>query len=137
MGRNKGKFYVQPEELTEEIRKFKNNPDEDMTDKLGAMLIKIATKYASMPNYSGYSYKEDFIGDAILRMVQQIHKIDLDHPKCNPFFYLSITCYHVFISKITREKQFENAKNKLCENFFNEFEREEGINTMKRGQEKK
>ena len=134
MGRPRSKYYINPEELLEEIKKFKNRENEEdiMSDKLGVMLIKIATKYASMPNFSGYSYREDFVADAILRMVQQIHKIDVNHPKCNPFSYLTKTCYHVFISKIGKEKKFNETKDNLKDHYFDMFDHEEHLNTKKK-----
>ena len=134
MGRRRGKNYIDPVELLNEIKKFKENMDKDeiMSDKLGEMLIKLAMRYASSPNFSGYSYKEDFISDAIFRMVQQIHKIDVNHPKCNPFSYLTKTCYHVFISKINKEKKFNETKENLKDHYFDEFDREEHLHTKKK-----
>ena len=41
------------------------------------------------------------VADAVARCLSHaIDKIDLDHPNCNPFSYLTQTCYNVFRQKI-------------------------------------
>jgi len=132
MGRKRSQYYIDPDDLKEEVRIFQEGGDKQMSNKLGEMLIKIATRFASRPNFYRYSYKEDFISDALLRMVQQIHKINLDHPKCNPFTYLTTTCYHVFIAKITKEKKFNEAKDNLKDKYYDMFEVNEGLNLKKK-----
>jgi len=132
MGRKRGQYYVDPKELTEEIRKFKGSETEQMSDKLGLMLINIANRFASRPNFRNYSYREDFVSDAILRMVEQIHKINLNHPKCNPFSYLTRTCYHVYITKIKKENKFTQMKDEMTNKIFDAFESTEQIQKRKR-----
>lgn len=127
MGRKRTKYYVNPKELADEIRKFQSSETEKMSDKLGLMLMKIAEGFSSRPNFRRYSYREDFVSDAIYRMVQQIGKIDLDHPKCNPFSYLTRMCYHVYIAKITKEKKFTNTKDELADKYFDQFAAKEGL----------
>ena len=125
MAKVKKVFYVDPKELKLELIEYKKNGM--ASEVLGEMLLKIAKRYASRPNFSGYSYKDEFISDAVFRMVEQLDKIDLNHPKCNPFAYLTLTCHRKFISKITQQKKYEEAKNKLKDHFFAEFEQNEGI----------
>lgn len=128
MARKRKKYYVDPDELAEEIRKFQESENEQMSDELGMMLTNIARRYASLPNFSGYSYKEDFISDAIFRMIQQIHKIDLNHPKSNPFSYLTFICYHVYIARIKKEKRYTQTKEDLKDKYFDLFEHNEQLN---------
>lgn len=116
MARKRNKYYVGKDELMEELRKFNesmaNDPDGigTATEELGEMLLKIATRYASRPNFWRYSFREDFVNEAIFRMVKNLHKIDLDHPKCNPFSYLTMICHNVFIFWIMKSKKHEQAK---------------------------
>ena len=43
------------------------------------------------------------VADAVARCLSHaIDKIDLDHPNCNPFSYLTQTCYNVFRQKINK-----------------------------------
>ena len=125
MGRKRGKYYIDPDDLKKELKKYRDTGT--MSDELGQMFIKIATRYATKPNWREYSYKDDFIGDAVYRMIQLIDKIDLDHPKCNPFAYLTQQAYWCFVSKINKEKKFQKIKEKLTNHFFDDLEQDEGI----------
>ena len=117
-------YYVDPEELKKELKYFKET--DIITDELGIMLHNIAHRFASTPNW-GYSFKEDFVSDAIYRMIEQLHKIDLEHPKCNPFAYLTQTCYYKFIAKIASEKKYQKIKESLKDYYFDDFEQNEDI----------
>ena len=72
------------------------------------------------------------VADAVDRWLSHaIDKIDVDHPNCNPFSYLTQTCYNVFRQKIKNEKKFMKAKQKLREEVYNEFEMIEGLKQTK------
>ena len=106
MGRKRGEHYIEKQKLIDEIRDYKETGQ--MSEELGGYLIKIANNYAKKPNFSGYSYKDEFISEAIARMCDQIYKIDLDHPKCNPFWYLTQQCYWIFVTKLTKKISIQN-----------------------------
>jgi hypothetical protein len=125
MGRKRGKHYIEKQKLIDEIRDYKESGV--MSEKLGGYLIKIANNYASKPNFSGYSYKDEFVSEAIARMCDQIHKIDLDHPTCNPFWYLTQQCYWIFVAKINKEKKYTKLKDSLTDYYYNEIEAAENI----------
>ena len=122
-------YYVDPSMLKSEMVKFKKS--KIISDDLGNMLMLIARKYASRSNFSGYSFKEDFVSDAIHRMVEQLDKIDLDHPKCNCFSYLTRICHFKFIAKITKEGKFNDMKNDMKEEYFSDLEHEEHVTFKK------
>jgi len=123
--RKQQQYYINPKELRAELQKYK---DEDIiSEELGAMILKIAQRYASKPNFSGYSYREEFIGTAVLRMIEQLNKIDLEHPKCNPFAYLTQICHFKFIEKINKEKKYQTMKTRLKDHYYDEFESNESI----------
>ena len=126
MGRKRGEYYINPEELKKDLEEY--NDTSIISEELGIKLIKIARRYASRPNFSGYSYKEDFISDAILRMVSQIDKIKLNHAKCNPFSYLTQVCHNCYIAKINKEKKYTKTKEMLKDRFFDEIRSTENLN---------
>ena len=74
----KENYYVDPKELVTEIRKCQRS--KRVSNELGKIFLNIAYKFASKPNFSGYTYKEDFIGDAVMRMLEQVDKVKLEHP---------------------------------------------------------
>ena len=121
----RGEYYVSRADMITEIKIFKKT--KIISENLGIILTKIANKYASKPNFSGYTYKEDFIGDAIYRMIEQLDKINLDIPNSNPFSYLTQTCHNKFIAKINEEKKFSKLKTALMENNIDIIEHVEDI----------
>ena len=125
MEKKNKQYYINPKELRAELAKYKE--EDIISEELGAMILKIAQRYASKPNFSGYSYKEEFIGTAVLRMIEQLHKLDLNHPKCNPFAYLTQICHFKFIEKINKEKKYQTLKTRLKDHYYDEFERDESL----------
>ncbi len=55
----------------------------------------------------------------------------MTHPKCNPFAYLTQIAYNVFRQRIKNEKKFMKLKQRLREDFYDEFETEEGLRKTK------
>ena len=127
MGRKRGKYYVNPEDLKSDLLEYQQSGV--ISEELGKKLILIAERFSRKWNLNGYTnnYKGDFIGDAILRMVVQIDKIDLSHPKCNPFSYLSTTCENAIKAFFNKENKYNRAKDTLTDYYFNEVEQNEGI----------
>jgi len=125
MDKKKQQYYVNPKELRSELQYFKET--DIISEKLGKMILNIAQRYSSRPNFSGYSYKEEFVGTAVLRMIEQLAKIDLNHPKCNPFAYLTQICHFKFIEKINKEKKYQTLKTKLVDHYYDEFENSESL----------
>lgn len=129
--RKENPYYVGTKELKAELQKYFDSgscPEERIISReLGEMLIKISTRYASKPCFSGYYYKSEFISEAIYKMVQQLSKINLAHPRCNPFSYLTCICYCVFISTIKRHNKNAERLRELRNRVYEEFCLSEGI----------
>ena len=123
--KKKKENYIDPKELKSELRKYKET--KIISEKLGGFLIKLAKRYSSKPNFSQYTYRDDFVGDAVCRMVEQLDKIDLDIPNSNPFSYLTKICYWKFVAKINSEKKFQQTKNRMRDECFDKLESVEGI----------
>lgn len=84
------------------------------------------------PRFNGYSYRDEFVADAVLRCITHgLDKIDLNHPNCNPFSYITQLAYNAFRQKIKNEKKFMKAKQHLREEIYTEFENSEGIKNTK------
>ena len=71
----KKEYYVKGSELVEEIRKYqeskKNSPDGKgkISEELGSMILKICTRFSMHPRFNGYSYRDEFVADAVLRCI--------------------------------------------------------------------
>jgi hypothetical protein len=121
-----------------ELRKYQESKKFDpegrglISEELGIMILKICTRFSMHPRFYGYSYRDEMVADAVARCLSHaIDKIDLNHEKCNPFSYLTQTCYNCFRQRIKNEKKFMKAKQKYREEIYNEFELAEGIKQTK------
>jgi hypothetical protein len=122
MARKRSKHYISQELLGNEIRHFHSTGE--ITNELGDMLIKIARRFASKPNFSSYSYKEEFISFAIEQMLSILPKVNPDH---NPFSFLTQNSYWSFIKIIKREKKYQQLKNNYKEMCFDKMVNNENI----------
>ena len=86
------------------------------------MFINIATRYVNKRRFYGYTEKSDWANDAVLRMIQQIDKIDLNHPKCNAFSYLTSLTHNKIISNKDKLLKRLDAKKQLADVFLDEIE---------------
>ena len=120
MGRKRSIYYINKTELLNELKQY--NEDDIISEELGLMLLKIAQRYSSRANFIGYSYRDEFVCDAVYRMVDQLKKINVNHPNCQPFSYLTKMCHRCFIARIMKEKKYQNLKQELTEKYFNELE---------------
>ena len=89
--KRKSNQYCSKKEMLAELVKYKETGV--ISEELGKMFLDIATKIANKSSYYNYTEKEDWIGDIILRMLEQIDKFDVTHPKANPFGYFSLLAY--------------------------------------------
>jgi hypothetical protein len=83
-----------------------------ISDDIGRILIKIATNIAKRPNFNGYPFKEDMIGDGILNALIAVKTFDPEKSK-NPFGYFSTVIFYCFIRKIVKEKEELSGKQSI------------------------
>lgn len=123
-------YYVDPIELRRLIREYKRDLAADsghrMSDELGICLIKIAKRFTSQPCFSDYSYREDFESAAIEKMIKAVEKIDPDDSR-SPFAYLTQTCFRSVINYIKKEKKYQMQKDRIAEDIYNQYARENGL----------
>ena len=96
--------YVDRKEFQFEMESYYSS--DTISPKLGEFISKIAHGLSFAPNFINYSYKEEMIGDALVKMVAALeHKkfnIDSGH---NPFSYFTTIAFHAFINRIKKEKK--------------------------------
>jgi hypothetical protein len=106
------KYYVQPEDLRLEILNFQETGE--ASERLGEMLIQIATGLAASSKFDQRTYRDDMAGDAVLRMYKNLNLIDTTDPTdlhacCQRDFENSAK---VKFSKTTLDDEFRaSAKN--------------------------
>lgn len=121
--KSKNAHYVSGKDLLQQITDYYNMDKEDIIpDILGENIYKIARGLSFAPNFINYSYKDDMIGDAIVKMFsalqQRKFKIDSGY---NPFSYFTTIAYHAFINRIKKEKKHREALSEYQETVYDEL----------------
>lgn len=111
--------YVNGKEFEEEIRNYYNSGH--ITQKLGESLTKIANGLSYAPNFINYSYKDDMIGDAIVKMFSALRnkKFKLD-TGFSPFSYFTTIAFHAFINRIKKENKHHQVLNEYRDKVYTE-----------------
>jgi DNA-directed RNA polymerase specialized sigma24 family protein len=112
--------YVNGKEFEEEIRQFYNTGN--ISIKLGESITKIANGLSFAPNFINYSYKDDMVGDAIVKMFSALKnkKFKLDSG-FSPFSYFTTIAFHAFINRIKKEKKHHEALTEYREKVYMEM----------------
>ena len=101
----------------EKIREAEDSGDEipRVPDYIGKCIYQIATRLATKPNFSGYSYKEDMISDGIENCLQYIHNFNPEKSQ-NPFAYFTQIIWYAFLRRIAKEKKQMYIRFKASQN---------------------
>lgn len=108
------KFY---EALVDYKKQCLANPEvtPQVPEYVGSCIIQIAEGLAKRPNFSGYSWRDEMIGDAIETCLKYVKSFDPDKSK-SPFGYFTTTCWYSFINRITLEKKQSKIKRAMIMN---------------------
>jgi hypothetical protein len=108
---DKEKYYVKPHEFDEEIIKYYDSGE--MSDELAQMVSKIAHKLSYAPNFINYTYREEMVGDGIIRMFKALTTKKYDREKgTNPFSYFTRIAFNAFRNRIKKEKHLRETHEK-------------------------
>ena len=112
--------YVNGKEFEEEIRSYYKTGV--VTQKLGESLTKIANGLSYAPNFINYSYKDDMIGDAIVKMFSALRnkKFRLD-TGFSPFSYFTTIAFHAFINRIKKENKHHAVLNEYRDKVYTDL----------------
>lgn len=102
--------YVNSKQFEDEIRQFYKT--DLITDYLADSIRRIAYGLSFAPNFINYSYRDEMVGDAVVKMYQALKykKFKLDHG-FSPFSYFTTIAFHAFISRIKKEKKHHQLIN--------------------------
>lgn len=127
MAKRATRNYVNNKDLLEALIKYKEecreaedagDPLPRVPDYIGKCIYQIATRLATKPNFSGYSYKEDMISDGIENCLLYIGNFNPDKSQ-NPFAYFTQIIWYAFLRRIQKEKKqmyirFKSSQNMLA-----------------------
>lgn len=107
-------FYVEPKEFDDCIIKYYETGN--ITDELATMINKIAHKLSYAPNFINYTYRDEMVGDAVVRMMKALIAKKYTHKKgSNPFSYFTKIAFNAFRNRIKREKYAHDVLQKYQE----------------------
>ena len=117
---NKELFYVNPAEFKKQIEIYYKTGD--CTNYLGGCLNKIAEGLGYSPKFINYSYKEDMIGDALIKMFSALKRKKFNvESDTSPFGYFTTIAFHAFINRIKKEKKHHDTLNEFRQRKYEEI----------------
>ena len=110
----KSEYYIDPVELAERVKEYYETEDDKGKNyqKLGEMFLLIAKKVATSSCFARYTFKDEFIGEAMIKMVKALRnkKFSFEFGS-SPFSYYTQICYWSFCAVIkSEEKQASIAR---------------------------
>lgn len=117
------KEYVNNQEFLKSLVEYKKQTKEAeeknlekprVPEYIGECILKITNNIAKRPNFSGYTFKEDMIGDAIENCLTYLHNFD-ENSSSNPFSYFSTIIWYAFLRRIDKESTETYVKFKSLE----------------------
>lgn len=99
----KKKYYVDNDRFQTLIQEFYDT--DVFSDELAMILYNIANRVAFMPNFINYSYKDEMIGDGLLKEIQTIKTKKFDIRRGKAFNYFTTIVWNAFIGRIKSEQK--------------------------------
>lgn len=113
---DKEKFYVDPKNFDTKILEYYESGV--LSDELAEMVSKIAHKLSYAPNFINYSYREEMVGDGVIRMFKALMSKKYNHAKgTNPFSYFTRIAFNAFRNRIKKEKHIHETHEKYKNEF--------------------
>lgn len=109
--------YVQRMDFEQKIKEYYDTGV--MTNDLGVILIKIANGLGYRQSFSGYTWLDEMIGDAIIKMYKALEDKKYDPTKgYNPFSYFNMIAWRSFCSRIKKENLHNEGIKKYKETVY-------------------
>jgi hypothetical protein len=114
----KTEYYIYPAVFKQQLVEYYK--DSTKNESLIAESInKIAHGLSYSSNFINYTYKDEMIGDAIVKMFTAVKNkkfnVESEH---NPFSYFTTIAFHAFINRIKKEKKHTEALNEYRSRFY-------------------
>lgn len=98
----------------------KNLYDEPVIPEyIGSCFLKIAEGLYHKPNFSGYTYREEMVMDAVENCIKAIMNYDVEKATRtglpNAFAYFTQITYYAFLRRIAKEKKQQDIKERFIE----------------------
>ena len=101
---------------TESVLEARANDVEEprITEYIGTCFLKISEGLSHKPNFSGYTYREEMVMDAVENCIKAIMNYDVKKATRtglpNAFAYFTQITYYAFLRRIAKEKKHQDIK---------------------------
>lgn len=95
-----------------ETAKKNNLPEPEIPPYITEAIVKITKRLATRFNFVNYSFKDEMIGDALIKNIRKVKNFDVTKGN-NPFGFIGQISWRAFINRITLEKRESNIKGSL------------------------
>jgi len=127
MAKEKKEHYVNRAEFEAELKEYYET--DVMTDNLCIKLQKIAHGLSFSPSFYAYSYREDMVGDAMIKMYTALRDKKFKFETgSSPFSYFTTIAYNEFVSRIKREKRHHEVVSNYKEQMYEEMMTDPNMN---------
>ena len=114
----KTEYYIDPAVFKQQLIEY-NKDSVTNESAIAESVNKIAKGLSYSSNFINYTYKDEMIGDAIVKMFTAVKNkkfnVDSEH---NPFSYFTTIAFHAFINRIKKEKKHTEALNEYRSRFY-------------------
>lgn len=121
-------YYIAPAAFKAALREYYETGV--MKDSLAEMIPKIANGLSLKNNFVNYTYRDEMVGDAIVKMYAALKgKKYSFSTESNPFSYFTTIAFNAFINRIKKEKKHTDTLREYKEKMYEELltEGHEGI----------
>ena len=108
----KDKYYINSKLFRQQLQEYYES--DKMTNELAENIVKIAEGLSYNWRFINYTrtWKEEMIGDAIIKMYHALEKKSFDLTSSfNPFSYFNMIAWNAFSNRIKREKKQHEGLN--------------------------
>lgn len=99
-------FWAALKRFNDSGMKLKDHPDGNY---IGDCIVKICTNLSYSTNFIGYTYRDEFVEDAIENCIKYVKSFDPDRSK-HAFTYFSKVAYYAFLRRLKDEKKQQMIK---------------------------
>ena len=115
----KTEYYIDPAVFKQQLVEYYSSNLKE--HEIAESISKIAYGLSYSSNFINYTYRDEMIGDAIVKMFTAVKNKKFDvNTEYNPFSYFTTIAFHAFINRIKKEKKHTEALNEYRSRFYEE-----------------
>jgi len=128
--KEKNNYYIDPKRFIKVMNDYYykrlENPNYPISNEIGEMLLLMCQKISTRYNFANYTYKDEFISEAIVIAIKAVKKYnpnisiekrkDQKNKQPNPYGFFTQVIWNAFLYQMNKEKQQEKLRDKLLIN---------------------